>query len=607
MQMKRYFSLTLSLLIPVFMISGCASLAAYNSGSKPDTVKISTSESETGSESSNDLKTAAVSYDENVSGIHEEMTESSETEANGEDIKNKYYENMTDQELIDYALDYCQASNEFWEKGDLYNAIDCLDNAYSLILRVNAIDNPLILQEKEDLRITISKRVVEVYSSRHSVANGHHKAIPLDMNEHVEKALNLFKGRERKFFLEAYARSGRYRPAIVRELKKSGLPEELSWLPLIESGFKVRALSSARALGMWQFIASTGYKYGLKRDSWIDERMDIEESTRAAIAYLTELHQIFGEWTTALASYNCGEGRVLRLINEQKINYLDNFWDLYERLPRETAFYVPKFLAVLLIVNDPEAHGFTLPPLEEELEYEDITTNKQVLLKTIAREIDVEYDLLKDLNSELRQDMTPNAAYNLRVPKGKSETLLAKIDNIPVYNPPVPAYVTHTVRSGDSLSAISQKYRTSINAIMRLNNLSRKEYLRVGWKLKIPTGHVASTAYSAADSASPVEYIVKKGDSLWKIANQFNTTVNTIKAINNLESSSLNIGQKLRISSNITEIKPGGTQEYVVQKGDSPYLIAKRHSMNLYDFLKLNNLTANSKIFPGQMVQIVAQ
>ncbi|MFC1532991.1 LysM peptidoglycan-binding domain-containing protein [Thermodesulfobacteriota bacterium] len=519
----------------------------------------------------------------------------------------------TNQELIDSALDYCQASNEFWEQGDLDNAIDALDKAYSLTLKVNEANNPELFQQKEDLRFTISKRIIEVYSSRFTVANGTYKAIPLDMNIHVEKALNLFKGREKKFFLNSYARSGRYRPAIVRALKESGLPEELSWLPLIESGFNVRALSPARALGMWQFIASTGYKFGLKRDTWIDERMNPEKSTRAAIAYLTELHQIFGDWTTVLAAYNCGEGRVLRYIKNQKINYLDNFWDLYEKLPRETAFYVPKFLAVLHILNDPQSHGFTLPPLEKELEYEEVTINKQVLLKTIAKRLGIDYSVLRNLNSELRQNLTPKAPYALKVPKNKGEVLLAELKDIPAWRPPLSAYIVHRVRSGESLSVIANRYKTSIRAIMNMNGLKRQNYLKVGQKLKIPTRsgstsrRISSSTYPSGSKGKLAEYIVKKGDSLWKIARRHNTTVKTIRTLNQLQHSNLQIGQVLMLSPRFTSSKPGNTQNYKVKKGDSPYLIARRHRMNLYEFLKLNNLTPRSTIFPGQIVRIVGE
>ena len=526
------------------------------------------------------------------------------------DFPDKTNQLSSNEELLDSALDYCQASSDFWEQGDLDNAILALDKAYSLTLKVNGDAGAELLQQKDDIRFTISKRVIEVYSSRFTVANGSHKAIPLEMNKHVERALKLFKGRERKFFLEAYKRSGRYRPAIVKALKDAGLPEELSWLPLIESGFKVRALSRARALGMWQFIASTGYKYGLKRDTWIDERMNPEKSTMAAIAYLTQLHNIFGDWTTALAAYNCGERRVLNRINDQKINYLDNFWDLYKRLPRETAFYVPKFLAVLHIVNNPEAHGIKLPQPEGELEYEEVTINKQLHLETIAKHLKVDYSELKALNPELRRNLTPKTAYSLNVPMGKGEILLAELKDIPVYRPPVPRYVIHRVRSGESLSVIAKRYKTSVRAITSMNGLRNKNFLRIGQKLKIPSkeGYASDTeraSYTSKSKGKLEKYRVKNGDSLWKIAQRYNTTVKIIRTLNRLPSSRLSIGQLLYLPTGKSITEPGKTKKYKVRKGDSPYLIAKRHRMNLHEFLKLNDLTPKSMIFPGQLVQVM--
>lgn len=521
----------------------------------------------------------------------------------------------SDQEKLDSALEFCQASNDFWERGDLDNAIDALDQAYSLILKVTPDDDPELLQQRDDLRFTISKRIIEVYSSRFIVANGINKVIPLVMNIHVKRALNLLKGKERDFFIRAYVRSGRYRPAILKELKEAGLPEELSWLPLIESGFKVRALSRARALGLWQFIASTGYKYGLKRDRWTDERMDPEKSTKAAIAYLKELHQIFGDWTTALAGYNCGEGRVLRYIRTQKINYLDNFWDLYEKLPVETAFYVPKFLAVLHILNNPDAHGFTLPPVDEAIETEKVTIDKPVHLKTVSKHLGVPYDELKDMNSELRHQSTPNRPYAFKVPKGKGELLLAKLADIPVWHPPSPTYVVHRVRRGESLSLIACKYRTSVRAIMRLNNLRRKSYIKAGWRLKIPTRMAYASVGKSSSSETPrprvqgsVErYVVRKGDSLWRIAKRFGTTTKAIQSVNALRNTHLRIGQVLKIpraSAIVTSMK---TRNYKVRKGDSPYKIALRHQMNLSEFLRLNRLTPRSTIFPGQILLVKAE
>lgn len=519
-----------------------------------------------------------------------------------------------DQGMLDSALEFCQASNDFWEQGDLYNAIDALDQAYSLILRISPGDDSELLQQKEDLRFTISKRIIEVYSSRFTVANGRNSVIPLVMNRHVERALNLFKGRERKFFLDSYRRSGKYRPAILSALSEAGLPEELSWLPLIESGFKIRAFSRSRALGLWQFVASTGYKFGLKRDRWVDERMDPEKSTQAAIAYLKELHQIFGDWTTALAAYNCGEGKVLKCIRTQKINYLDNFWDLYERLPMETAFYVPKFFAVLHILKDPEAYGFTLPPVDEEVETEAVTIDKQAHLKTISRHTGVPSTLLKEINPSLRYNFTPDRPFSFKMPMGKGQVLLSKLDEIPVWHPPAPAYVVHKVRRGESLSVIARRYGTSVRSIMRLNGLKSSHFIRTGWRLKIPTSRkyqipkgVPSRVSGSTGRAELVRYVVQKGDSLWRIAERFGTTTKAIQSVNRLSYTHLRVGQILMIPQDPTTTEEIKTKTYIVSKGDSPYLIATRHRMKLSQFLRINNLSPRSTIFPGQVLLVKAE
>ncbi|NTV33243.1 MAG: LysM peptidoglycan-binding domain-containing protein, partial [Deltaproteobacteria bacterium] len=419
--------------------------------------------------------------------------------------------------------------------------------------------------------------------------------------------------------MAAYRRSGKYRPAILRAFKEAGMPQELTWLPLIESGFKVRALSRARALGMWQFIASTGYRYGLKRDQWIDERMDPDKSTGAAIAYLKELHQMFGDWTTALAGYNCGEWAVMNRIKTQKINYLDNFWDLYVKLPQETAAYVPRLLAVLHIVNDPKAHGMTLPPLDPEIQEEEVMINKQVQIKTLANALQVDNDLLEELNAELRLNMTPDSPYPLKVPEGKGQILLAKVNDIPAYCPPAgvassSGYIVHKVRKGETIASISRKYRTSPEAIMDANDFKKNEKLAAGWRIKVPaktrTVQAKGTkapAPVAAKEDKPVKYVVKKGDSIYQIASRNNTTAKEIQNLNRLKSTNLHIGQVLLIPpSQVAACAVVPTKNYTVKGGETPFMIAKKHEMELGDFLKINNFTPHTTIFPGQTVLVKA-
>ncbi len=517
------------------------------------------------------------------------------------------------QTVMDEALDFCRASQDFWQKGEPDNAIEALDQAYSLILSAETCDEPKLIQQKEDLRFMISKRILEIYASRHIVVNGKHNAIPMVMNKHIQAELALFSGNEKKFFIESYKRSGRYRPYIVSELKKAGMPLELSWVPLIESGFKVHALSRARALGLWQFIPSTGYKFGLKRNIYIDERMDPVKSTQAAIAYLKELHQIFGDWTTVLAAYNCGEGRVLRVIRKQNVNYLDNFWDLYELLPKETARYVPRFLATLHIINNMDKYGLDLTSVSPPMEYETVIISKQIHLKDIAKKIGAQEKTLKELNPELRYRILPGNKYPLKVPVGKTDILLAKLDEMPVSSPPRRAFVKHRVRSGETLSTIARKYRTSMSKIARANNIHKHNYIVAGKILKIPLGKTiisrqtkySKPKYSKPKYKSAKNHVVKSGDSLWIIARQYDTTTKKIQSLNNLTSTNLYIGQVLNL--------PGGKNEtsssdylgkYHVKRGDSPFIIAKKHNMPLEQFLRINHLTPRSKIYPGQKLFI---
>ncbi|MCK5508432.1 MAG: LysM peptidoglycan-binding domain-containing protein [Desulfobacterales bacterium] len=513
------------------------------------------------------------------------------------------------QNSIDHALQIYRLAQKMWEEGDLTNALTNLDKAYETILKIDSDLPPEIDQQKDDLRYMISKRILEIYASRHIVVNGKHDAIPIIMNEHVKRQIKRFTQTERQFFIESLERSAKFRPYMVSQLKKAGLPEELSWLPLVESGFKIRAFSSARALGLWQFIPSTGYKFGLKRDYYIDERLDPKKATNAAISYLTELHKIFGDWTTALAAYNCGESRVLRIIRKQRINYLDNFWDLYQQLPRETSRYVPRFLATLHIVNNLEKYNINVDQDIKPTEYKTFIINKQVRLADIAKEIGVKTKTLKNLNPELRFALLPPEDYELKIPSESAETFIAKLDIIKTSYTAPKRYDFHRVRRGETLSSIARKYHITIRTISRLNNIGRRNIIVAGRQLKVPYSankkKVIKTQPIIIPPGERIEYKVKSGDNLWIIARSHNTTTRKIMAASGINSTYLHIDQILHIPSPKTILPTGeGMSNYWVKSGDSPFLIARSHNMSLKRFLTLNSLTQQSKIYPGQKLLV---
>lgn len=538
-----------------------------------------------------------------------------DVEENVDPDKKKSSPQKKSEEAMDEALDYCQMAQELWQNGELDNAIEALDQAYSLILSVDPNDNEALTQQKEDIRFTISKRILEIYASRNLAVNGNHNAIPMEMNSHIQAEINLFTtGVEKNFFIESYRRSGSFHPKIVEMLKQAGIPIELSWIPLIESGFKVNALSKARALGLWQFIPSTGYKFGLKRDLFIDERLDPVKSTEAGIAYLKELHQMFGDWSTVLAAYNCGEGRVLRVIRDQSVNYLDNFWDLYQRLPRETARYVPRFIATLHILSNPAKYGLDNVDFETPLEYESVEVIKQVHIKDIAKEICVDETQLRRLNPELRIGMLPPYKYLLNVPKGKGEELLAKIDAIPLSTTkPHVSVAYHKVKRGETLSIIARRYRVSVQSLLRANKM-RKQTLVAGKMIKIPDDGSSSPApetvkstqqNESVKSRQTISHTVRSGESLWIIANRFKTTVKNIQELNNLNNMDLHVGQVIFIQRQGNENQKNAVlKKYRVKSGDNLFRISQKYNMPLDKLLHINKLTPKSKISVGQYILV---
>jgi membrane-bound lytic murein transglycosylase D len=453
--------------------------------------------------------------------------------------------------LLEDAFAAYEEAQAALEREDMEGAMVKLDEAYGLLLRMSVpVDSPL-LQEKQDLRLLIAQRIQKISASRTTLASSVNGSIPLVENQWVQREIKSFQTVERKAFEESYKRSGQYRDMILQELRKERLPEQLAWIPLIESAFRPRALSRARALGMWQFIRSTGYRYGLKQDKYVDERMDPVKATRAAIQYMIELHDMFGDWTSAIAAYNCGEAQVQRVMRAQRVEYFDSFWDIFANLPFETARHVPRFVATLLIVGDPGKYGFELPAPDPPLQYESIRVDAAVKLATLSQNLGLDPAVLVSLNSELRHDSTPNYPYDLRVPAGYGDKCLACIASLPQYIPPDVVTDRHTVRPGDTLGAIARRYRTSVNAIKRLNGLN-SNLIRPGQVLRVPSRGGVETppapAAPAAAAGEKVTYTVRGGDTLFQIAQSFKTTVEKIKTENGLASDILFVGQKLVIT-----------------------------------------------------------
>jgi len=417
------------------------------------------------------------------------------------------------EEILQESLEAYESSRVFWEQGSFEDAFAALDQAYELMSSVPPNGDPVIAQEKENLRHLISRRVTEIYASRQTTVGDIDRSIPIDINEDVRREIERFQGPEREFFLDSYRRSALYRPMILEKLEEAGLPEQISWLPLVESGFKVRAYSRARALGLWQFISSTGYRYGLERSWWIDERMDPEKATDGAIAYLTDLHNLFGDWLNALAGYNCGERAVLRQLNNSKVSYFDQFWDIYQRLPRETRRYVPRFLATLAILEDPGAYGFELPALPSAVAYDKVDIERPAELKALDKPLGLEAGTLAALNPELRRSATPDEPYELKVPAGKGPVLLANLETMPKWVPPKDTYTVHRVRRGDTLSGIASRYGTSVRSLMDLNRLRSANRIWPGQQIRVPDRRPGGS-YSVARVAIPggeMEYRVQRG------------------------------------------------------------------------------------------------
>jgi len=442
------------------------------------------------------------------------------------------------------------------------------------------------------------KRLKESGEFHHFVSDSVSYDVPIYLNEKVENSLAYLQTVAHNTFEKYLSRSGRYIPLMEKILAEEGVPHDIVYLPLIESGFNAHAYSYARAVGFWQFIYSTGKRYGMKRNWWYDERRDFEKSTRAAARYLKKLYNEFGSWELALAGYNGGEGRVRREIKKRKTK---DFWKL--RLKKETRNYVPLFMAATIIAKQPEKYGF-FPSYEEPIEWETVKVSKCMTFNNISAKTGIAVADLELLNPELIRGVTPPnyKNYKLRIPVGKSGKLLAAYDKIP--SEKNTNWVKHKIRRGETVSTIARKYGVSMSSIVSANDLKRPYRIIAGKSLMVPTttGKSLSSSRKRIVSDGSGKYAVKRGDTLWEIARSHGVSVRSLKNANQLSSNRIYVGRKLTIPGSTGNARISGNI-HTVRRGESLSTIAKKHGVSIAAIKKHNRLTSNT-IYPNMTLNI---
>jgi len=441
-------------------------------------------------------------------------------------------------------------------------------------------------------------------------------ALGEQFNSRIDKEANYF-ARNPDYVGRVFDRAAPYLQYIVDEVEARELPMEIALLPVIESAFQPFAYSSASASGLWQFIASTGTRFSLKQDWWYDGRRDVVAATRAALDYLTYLHDMFdGDWLLAIAAYNCGEANVQKAIRRNKsAGKRTDFWNL--RLPSETRGYVPRLLAISRIVAKPESYGLDIDGIPDEPYFEAVETGGQISIEVAAELAGITTDEMYDLNPAYHRWATdPGGPYSLLVPVESAETFRTNLLQLtPDQRLRVERY---TVREGDTVASIAARFGTNAQHLQELNSLGNANKLAVDSELRVPSAVTAlpdqvRLAAARVDSRLPggvrAVHVVRNGDTLSGIARKHGMSISTLARINNLRTTSiLRIGQRLQLN---TVAQPGGIVAsqatgdgsnkvtYRVRSGDTLSGIAEALKVSVNALREWNNISG-SVIRAGQ-------
>ncbi len=393
---------------------------------------------------------------------------------------------------------------------------------------------------------------------------------------------------------------------VTEQLAEAGLPLELALLPIVESTYDPLAYSHSHAVGLWQFIPSTGESLGLRRDRWYDGRRDVVDSTGAAITYLTRLHRRFdNDWLLALAAYNSGQGYVSKSIRRNRKAQKDtDFWSI--KLPRETRNYVPQLLALATLIRDPEKYGIELPAIANQPFFEIVEINSQIDLRTVVELSGIELADFTRLNPAFRRSLTPpQKTHNLLLPVGTAQPLR---DMLATTDPRswVP-YTEYAVTYGDTLSEIAERFDIPTAWLRERNNL-KTDRLQLKQVLLIPHSGNSEDYLTNAKSGAlePNYYTVRRGDSLWSIAKKFNTSIKRLRETNKLSSNTLQLNDRLVVGSQAADVTSEHVRKlsYRVRRGDSLSLIASRFDVAISDITSWNQIGRSALLQPGQRLTL---